>query len=134
MTQLESSRFGRSVCSQSADSSLLTRAEESGERNRKTKRPPSAGRRSELAPYCLTYEDEQDPDRHLQEEGGANQRDDEGVEGGAGALLQHGLQLGGVGHQQGHVQHALSRALLVGVVVQIQRGPAAGPGIWMGGL
>lgn len=99
----------------------------------KTKRPCRQGEAS-LRFYCLTNEDEQDPDCHLQKEGGANQRDDGGVEGGAGPLLQHGFQLGGVGHQQGHIQHALSCALLVGVVVQIQRGPAAGPCIWMGGL
>lgn len=45
VTQLESSRFGRSVCLESADSSLLTRAEESGERN-KNKKAPSAEKRA----------------------------------------------------------------------------------------
>lgn len=71
--------------------------------------------------YFLTYEDEQDPDCDLQAEGDADEGDDGGVEVEVRPLLQHDLQLGSVGHQQSHVQHALGRALLVGVVVHVQR-------------
>lgn len=82
----------------------------------------------------LTYEDEQDPDSDLQTEGDADQGDDGGVKGEVWPLLQHGLELGGIGHQQSHIQHALSCALLISIVVYIQRGQAAGPNIWMRGL
>lgn len=40
-------------------------------------------------------------------------------EGEASALLDDSLQLGGVGHQQCNVQHALSCALLVGIMVHV---------------
>lgn len=99
------------------------------------KLPPRLSlRRQLLRFYFLTREDEQDPDCDLQNEGGADEGDGGAVEGGAGPLLQHGFQLGGVCHQQGHIQHALGCALPVGVVIQIQRGAAARPSIWTGGL
>ena len=72
--------------------------------------------------HFLTHEDEQNPDHNLQTDGDAYEGDDGEVEGELWSLNQRCLQLGGVGHQKGHVQHALSGALLVDVVVDIQRG------------
>jgi len=76
--------------------------------------------------FPLTDEDEQNAHDDLQAQWDAQQGDERHVEGELWPLLQHGLQLGGVGHQEGHVQHALGRALLVGVVVHVD-GPTAGP-------
>lgn len=56
---------------------------------------------------------------NLQGEGQADEDDQWDVEGEGGPLLHDSFELGGVGHQQGNVQHALGCTLLVGVVVDV---------------
>lgn len=69
----------------------------------------------------LHDEDEQDPHDDLQDDAKADEGDHGSVEGEIGALLQHGLQLRRIGHEQGNVQHAFRSTLLVGIVVHVQR-------------
>lgn len=69
--------------------------------------------------HHLTSDDEEDPNEHLEEEGDADEHDEGGVVLEGGSLLQHSLELGDVGHEEGHVQHALGHALLGGVVVDV---------------
>ncbi|KAG9339110.1 hypothetical protein JZ751_024141 [Albula glossodonta] len=58
---------------------------------------------------CGDLEEQGDPDQH--------HHGDVILE--FGALLKHSLQLGGIGHQESHVQHALCHTLLSGIMVQI---------------
>lgn len=67
----------------------------------------------------LTGDDEENPNQHLEEEGDADEHDEGGVVLEGGALLQHSLELGDIGHEECHVQHALGHALLGGVVVDV---------------
>lgn len=69
----------------------------------------------------LTNEDEQHPDNDLQDERDADECDKRSVEGERRALLQHGLQLRCISHQQRYVQHALCCALLISVGVHVER-------------
>lgn len=55
----------------------------------------------------------------MQGERQTDENDQWDVEGKGGPLLHDSFELGGIGHQQGDVQHALGRALLVGVVVDV---------------
>lgn len=64
-------------------------------------------------------EDEQHAHSNLQREGDGDEDHQGDEEGEARALLNDSLQLGGVGHQQCDVQHALSCALLVGIMVHV---------------
>lgn len=66
-----------------------------------------------------TEEDEQHAHTNLQHEGDGDEDHQGDEEGEASALLDDSLQLGGVGHQQCNVQHALSCALLVGIMVHV---------------
>lgn len=66
-----------------------------------------------------TKEYEEHPHQNLQGERQADENDQWDVEGKGGPLLHDGFELGGVGHQQGDVQHALGRTLLVGIVVDV---------------
>lgn len=70
----------------------------------------------------LTYEDKQDPHDDLQDEGDADEADERNVEGERGSQLQDGLQLGGVGHQQRDIQHALCCTFLIGIMVHVNWG------------
>lgn len=88
----------------------------------------SGGRGSPLSPQAsparvhghhLTSDDEEDPNEHLEEEGDADEHDEGSIVLEGGSLLQHSLELGDVGHEEGHVQHALGHALLGGVVVDV---------------
>lgn len=69
----------------------------------------------------LTRDDKENPNHHLEEEGDADEHDEGGIVLEGCALLQHSFELGDIGHEQGHVQHALCHALLGGVVVDVHR-------------
>ena len=73
-----------------------------------------------------TEEDEQHTHANLQREGDGDEDHQGDEEGEARALLNDGLQLGGVGHQQCDVQHTLGCALLVGIMVHVY-GPVPAP-------
>lgn len=81
-----------------------------------------------------TEEDEQHAHADLQSQGDGDEDHQGHEEGKGGALLHHGLQLGRVGHQQRDVQHALGRALLVGVMVHVDGlvPPAPSGQLWGG--
>lgn len=65
----------------------------------------------------LANKDEQQPHHNLQCDGQREQDEEGDVETVMRPHIENGLQLGRVGHQQGHVQHALSCTLLSSVVI-----------------
>lgn len=77
----------------------------------------------------LTYKDQQDPHKDLQDERDADESEEGDVEGETRAQLHNGLQLRGVGHQERYVQHALRCALLIGVMVHVDGG-VSGDAVW----
>lgn len=82
-----------------------------------------------------TQEDEQHAHTNLQHEGNGDEDHQGDEEAEARALFDDSLQLGGVGHQQRDVQHALRCALLVGIMVHVD-GPAPAPAarLWGGAV
>lgn len=66
-----------------------------------------------------TKEYQEHSHNNLQSERQTDENDQRDIEGKGGPLLHDSFELGGVGHQQGNVQHALGRALLVGIVVDV---------------
>lgn len=69
--------------------------------------------------WLLTKEYQEHSHHNLQGERQADEDDQGHIEGEGGPLLHDSFELGGIGHQQGDVQHALGSALLVGVVVDV---------------
>lgn len=90
---------------------------------------PLGGAKAESRPGLLTDEHKQDANDHEQEQRDADEGDEGGVVVGGRPLLQHRFQPRGVGHEEGHVQHALGHALLGGVVVQVDGLAAPGVGV-----
>lgn len=78
-------------------------------------------------PTCNDHEE--DSNGHLQEQRNADEGDKGGVVVGGRSLLQHRFQPRGVGHEEGHVQHALCHALLGGIVVQVDGLAPPGVGV-----
>lgn len=90
---------------------------------------PPEGPEAHSRPGILTNDHEEDSDGHLQEQRNADEGDEGGVVVGGRSLLQHRFQPRGVGHEEGHVQHALCHALLGGIVVQVDGLAPPGAGV-----
>lgn len=67
----------------------------------------------------LTYNDQENPNDSLEEERNGDESSQDSIILEGRPLFQHCLQLRSVGHEERHIQHALSHAFLGGVMIDV---------------